>query len=153
MAKILTKFTGYERTVLLWGVTVTFGYLNTYFYGSRAIPLWIFLILVNIANYLLLNKAELELDLDLLWVLLSLAAILTLAVPQWRTYVLLTIGIAGFWYTGINLEDASRRIYLGAALLNIFVAAVYLIAPSQIDVYLLMAFVQGMPMLVDYFVE
>lgn len=154
MSKLtLTDFTDYERTVLLWGLTVTFGYLTTYFYSSNSSPVWILLILVNIANYLSLDRSWTDLDLNLLWMVMALLALSTIAYPGWQIYALLTIGVAGFYYTGRKLEGTSKRIYLGAALLNVFVAVIYLIAPSQIEEYLLLAFVQGAPMLVDYFVE
>lgn len=146
----LPEFTAYERTVLTWGMTVTAAYLVTHFYPEQAATAWTAAIAVNIVNYLYTSELSTGVDLNLFWTVSVLSAFfLTKVLPPF--IALPVVGVLAFYYTSLKTEGASSRIYNTASLLNLATLLIYFIGSGQIEIYLLLSFVQGGPMLIDFF--
>jgi hypothetical protein len=145
----LREITDYERTALLTGLTFSFGYLSYHFYGIYSAPVWISGLILNAVNVINIDRNLSELSLELSIVAGTL--LLALLFPIYRAYILVLLGVAVFYHASNLVESQSARIYRVAVLLNICVALIYFIAPERIEIYLLLAFVQGVPMIVDYF--
>lgn len=152
LEKTLVDFTDYERTVLSWGLTATLAYLITYFYPEYAAAAWTTTIVINSFNYLYTTKLSPETNLNLFWIGSALlAAFLIGFVPP--EIILPVLGGLVFYYTSLKTEDSSSRIYNTSALLNIATLLIYFLGSGTIELYLLLSFVQGAPMLIDFFTK
>lgn len=146
----LPGFTDYERTVLTWGITVTGAYLITHFYPEQAATAWTAAIVVNALNYLFTSEISARIDLNLFWLVSALSAfLLAKVIPPF--IALPVVGVLAFYYTSLKTEEVSRRIYNAAAVLNLATLLIYFLGSGQIEIYLLLSFVQGAPMLIDFF--
>lgn len=147
---IISEFTDYERTVLSWGITVTLAYMITYFYPEQASSAWTLALILNSLNYLQMHGISRHIDLNVFWMMSVFAAFLLTKTAPYQI-VLLVTGALTFYYTSLKTEGASSRIYNTASLLNIATLIIYFLGSGQIEIYLLLSFIQGGPMLVDFF--
>lgn len=148
----ISDFTGRERTILVWGLTVTMAYLITHFYPDYTGEAWMTVIALNLVNYLYTSGLSLKADLNLFWIVTALTAVMiSTSMPD--AIILPLLGTLGFYYTSLKTEGSSHRIYKTAAMLNLATLLIYFFGSGQIEIYLLLSFVQGAPMLIDFFAE
>lgn len=153
--------------LLWWGLTVTGAYLLTEYFGhtlkeGHAAVLWTWTgaMLIPVALTLLLGRRANA----LVWVWAG-ATVLATAENFWvhatefkslMPFSFHTLwflfGAAGFAYTAAVAEGSSRkRLYAGAALLNLAGAVLLLVNHDLLKgyEYLVLALIQGVPMLLD----
>ncbi len=157
-----------RQTLLLWwGLTVTGAYLLTQYFGyalehGHAAVLWTWtgaMLIPVVMSLLLGHRAN-----ALVWVwagatVLALAenfgahAIESKPLMHFSFHTLwFLFGAAGFAYTAAVVDGSSRkRLYAGAALLNLVGAVLLLINHEMLEGYefILLALIQGVPMLLD----
>lgn len=156
-----------QSLLLWWGLTVTVAYLLTEYFGhalehghDAVLWTWAGAMLIPVGLTLALGQRANA----LVWVWAGATALLTLENfgahaaeskplmmfsfhPLWFLF-----GAAGFAYTAVVVEDSTRkRLYAGAAVLNLVGAVLVLLNHDFLKgyQYLLLALIQGVPMLLD----
>ncbi|MFB6208844.1 MAG: hypothetical protein ABEJ56_01750 [Candidatus Nanohaloarchaea archaeon] len=168
MSKIFEEMTGYQL-MIVWGAAVVAGWLgsqilaSTGYFGANTVlaitTLWLIGALIPvIASYLWTRENDFEWILAI-WPAVGVAGILaTYAVAlnyltvnpmhMYGTFWFVAPAV-GFLATVYYVDDWSRNLYLGAALLNLGGAYALLQVPSFATYYYTFAAVaQGVPMLV-----
>lgn len=150
MKSIFADFSLHERAVFVWGFTVSLAYLITYFYADFAIYAWIIVLVINTVNHI--EMSGFDLNLNSFWIIAAFSIFFFDGYFDLEI-ILLVLGSLGFYYTSMKTEEAASRLYYTASLLNIATLLLYLFRSGQVEIYLLLAFVQGGPMLIDFFAE
>ncbi|AWM32247.1 hypothetical protein [Hymenobacter nivis] len=156
-----------QSLLLWWGLTVTGAYLLTEYFGrtleeGHAAILWTWTgaMLVPVALSLLLGRRANA----LVWVWAGATVLATAenfgvhaaeskALMPFSFHTLwFLFGAVGFAYTAAVVEGSSRkRLYAGAALLNLVGAGLLLVNHEMLEgyQYVVLALIQGVPMLLD----